>query len=251
MLAPAVREDLARGGALPGGTADHIDPRVPALTAGSSKHAAIGSDLDGGFGTEQTPVGMDRISDLQDLDEILTRRGYSGEAIDDIFHGNWLRLSSEFARVRGMTSREAGRRCGAGAGRGQLGAIRWKRRRGNGKPGASGREELIDATSDGPRAPLGPLLDQIDRGVRIRRPLDREHRARRRTAPDAPVLRRLTELRPWRPTCVWPACRRTRPSGKGWRGRRALAGRRGWPSPGWSGDPRLDVLVRAPGGRGA
>jgi membrane dipeptidase len=54
--------------------------------------AAIGSDLDGGFGTEQTPLGLDRISDLQKLDGILQERGYSNEAIDDIFHGNWLRF---------------------------------------------------------------------------------------------------------------------------------------------------------------
>jgi membrane dipeptidase len=70
--------------------ADHID-HVCQL-AGNSRHAAIGSDLDGGFGTEQTPVGLDRISDLQKLDGILTRRGYANDAIDDIFHGNWLRF---------------------------------------------------------------------------------------------------------------------------------------------------------------
>ncbi len=70
--------------------ADHID-HVCQL-AGNSHHAAIGSDLDGGFGTEQTPVGMDRISDLQGLEEILARRGYSDSAIDDVFHGNWLRF---------------------------------------------------------------------------------------------------------------------------------------------------------------
>src|SRR4029077_17837461 len=63
--------------------ADHID-HVCQL-AGSSRHAAIGSDLDGGFGTEQTPVGLDRISELQALGEILARRGYSEPAIGDIF----------------------------------------------------------------------------------------------------------------------------------------------------------------------
>ena len=60
--------------------------------AGSHRHAAIGSDLDGGFGTEQSPVGMDRISDLHDLGEILARHGHADSAIDDIFHGNWLRF---------------------------------------------------------------------------------------------------------------------------------------------------------------
>jgi membrane dipeptidase len=70
--------------------ADHID-HVCQL-AGNHRHAAIGSDLDGGFGTEQSPIGMDRISNLQDLGEILIRHGYADTAIDDIFHGNWLRF---------------------------------------------------------------------------------------------------------------------------------------------------------------
>jgi membrane dipeptidase len=70
--------------------ADHVDHLCQ--LAGSSRQVAIGSDLDGGFGTEQTPVGMERISDLQNMGEILTRRGYSDAAIDDIFHGNWLRF---------------------------------------------------------------------------------------------------------------------------------------------------------------
>jgi membrane dipeptidase len=70
--------------------ADHID-HVCQL-AGNARHAAIGSDLDGGFGTEQVPQGLDRISELQKLDGMLGGRGYSGAAIDDIFHGNWLRF---------------------------------------------------------------------------------------------------------------------------------------------------------------
>jgi membrane dipeptidase len=70
--------------------ADHID-RVCQL-AGNARHAAIGSDLDGGFGTEQVPLGLDRISELQKLDAILAGRGYPAEAIDAIFHGNWLRF---------------------------------------------------------------------------------------------------------------------------------------------------------------
>jgi membrane dipeptidase len=70
--------------------ADHID-HVCQL-AGNALHAAIGSDLDGGFGTEQTPTGLDRISELGKLAGILARRGYSPEAVDGIMHGNWLRF---------------------------------------------------------------------------------------------------------------------------------------------------------------
>jgi membrane dipeptidase len=73
--------------------ADHIDHVCQ--VAGNARHAAIGSDLDGGFGTEQTPTGLDRISDLQKLDAILAARGYSADAIDGIFHGNWLRFFRE------------------------------------------------------------------------------------------------------------------------------------------------------------
>jgi membrane dipeptidase len=81
----STREEVALSSVI-----DHID-HICQL-AGNVRHAAIGSDLDGGFGTEQTPLGLDRISDLQKLDGLLQQRGYSSEAIDDIFHGNWLRF---------------------------------------------------------------------------------------------------------------------------------------------------------------
>lgn len=70
--------------------ADHID-HVCQL-AGNCRHAAIGSDLDGGFGTEQTPTGLDSIADLQKLATTLDRRGYASDDIDAIFHENWLRF---------------------------------------------------------------------------------------------------------------------------------------------------------------
>jgi membrane dipeptidase len=70
--------------------ADHID-HVCQL-AGSAKHSAIGSDLDGGFGTEQSPADLDTIADLQNLPAILNRRGYSANDIAGIMHGNWLEL---------------------------------------------------------------------------------------------------------------------------------------------------------------
>ena len=73
--------------------ADHID-HVCQL-AGNTRHSAIGSDLDGGFGTEQTPRDLDTIADLQKLDGILKSRGYSNADIDAIFHGNWLRFFRE------------------------------------------------------------------------------------------------------------------------------------------------------------
>ena len=70
--------------------ADHID-HICQL-AGNARHCAIGSDLDGGFGTEQTPRDLDVYSDLQKLEDILAVRGYSTADIDGIYHGNWLRF---------------------------------------------------------------------------------------------------------------------------------------------------------------
>ncbi|MEP6846471.1 MAG: membrane dipeptidase, partial [Panacibacter sp.] len=60
--------------------------------AGNSLHIAIGSDLDGMFGTEQSPFDMDTIADLQNLEGLLAKRGYSNADIDNIFYGNWLRF---------------------------------------------------------------------------------------------------------------------------------------------------------------
>ncbi|MEL6589000.1 MAG: membrane dipeptidase [Bacteroidota bacterium] len=69
---------------------DHID-HVCQL-AGNSLHAAIGSDLDGGFGREQSPSDLDTIADLQKLPDLLRARAYTSEDIDNILYGNWLRF---------------------------------------------------------------------------------------------------------------------------------------------------------------
>lgn len=69
---------------------DHID-HICQL-AGSSRHAAIGTDLDGGFGREQSPCDLDTIADLQQLPAKLAARGYEQSDIENIMHGNWLRL---------------------------------------------------------------------------------------------------------------------------------------------------------------
>jgi membrane dipeptidase len=60
--------------------------------AGNADHIAIGSDLDGAFGTEQSPYDLNSIADLQKLPVLLTQRGYSNADIQKILHGNWLRF---------------------------------------------------------------------------------------------------------------------------------------------------------------
>ncbi len=70
--------------------ADHID-HICQL-AGNTNHTAFGTDLDGGFGTEQSPAGLETIADVHKLEPILAERGYTSADIDRIFHGNWLRF---------------------------------------------------------------------------------------------------------------------------------------------------------------
>lgn len=72
---------------------NHID-RICQI-AGNHKHAAIGTDLDGGFGREQSPADLDTIADLQKLPELLEKRGYKAEAIEGIMHANWVRFFRE------------------------------------------------------------------------------------------------------------------------------------------------------------
>jgi membrane dipeptidase len=69
---------------------DHID-HICQL-AGSSRHAAIGTDLDGGYGREQSPCDLDTIADLQKLNGLLAARGYNKDDVAAILHGNWLRF---------------------------------------------------------------------------------------------------------------------------------------------------------------
>lgn len=69
---------------------DHIE--YICQLAGNSRHAAIGTDLDGGYGREQSPCDLDTIADLQKLAGLLSNRGYSQADITAILHGNWLRL---------------------------------------------------------------------------------------------------------------------------------------------------------------
>lgn len=96
MLAP----DWKRGVSDPGdenvslsSAVDHID-HICQL-AGNADHAGIGSDLDGGFGKEQTATDLDTIADLQKIPDMLGTRGYTAEAIDKIMNRNYIDLLSD------------------------------------------------------------------------------------------------------------------------------------------------------------
>jgi len=63
--------------------------------AGSARHLGIGSDLDGGYGSDQTPADLDTIADLQKLPDLLAARKYSDADIAGFMHGNFLRFFGE------------------------------------------------------------------------------------------------------------------------------------------------------------
>jgi len=72
---------------------EHID-HVCQL-AGNSRHSGIGSDLDGGFGREQSPGDLDTIADLARLPKMLATRGYTQEDVENITHRNFINFLKE------------------------------------------------------------------------------------------------------------------------------------------------------------
>jgi membrane dipeptidase len=72
---------------------DHMD-RICQI-AGNARHVGIGTDLDGGFGYEQTPADLDSIADVARVADLLARRGYTPDDIEGVMHGNFLRFLRE------------------------------------------------------------------------------------------------------------------------------------------------------------
>ncbi|HTE34867.1 MAG TPA: membrane dipeptidase [Chryseolinea sp.] len=69
---------------------DHMD-HICQL-AGNANHIGLGSDLDGGYGKEQSPYDLETIADLANVPGLLEKRGYSGQDVQNVMHGNWLRF---------------------------------------------------------------------------------------------------------------------------------------------------------------
>jgi len=69
---------------------DHLDHICQ--IAGNTLHIGVGSDLDGAFGREQCPYDIETIADLQKIPELLEKRGYSKQDVQNMMHGNWLRF---------------------------------------------------------------------------------------------------------------------------------------------------------------
>lgn len=68
----------------------HID-HICQLT-GSARHVGIGTDVDGGFGREETPLELDTVADIAKLADALRSRGYREEDVVAIMGGNWRRF---------------------------------------------------------------------------------------------------------------------------------------------------------------
>lgn len=58
--------------------------------AGNTDHVGIGTDLDGAFGKEQSPLDLDTIADLQKIPDLLIKRGYNNSDIEKIMHQNFI-----------------------------------------------------------------------------------------------------------------------------------------------------------------
>jgi membrane dipeptidase len=58
--------------------------------AGNANHVGIGSDFDGGFGVQSTPVEIDTVADLQKIIPLLKLKGYQETDITKIMGGNWI-----------------------------------------------------------------------------------------------------------------------------------------------------------------
>jgi len=60
--------------------------------AGDANHVGIGTDFDGGFGLQSTPIELNSIADLPKLLPYLEEMGYNPDQCDRIASGNFLRV---------------------------------------------------------------------------------------------------------------------------------------------------------------
>jgi membrane dipeptidase len=60
--------------------------------AGGTRNIGIGSDFDGGFGSESIPAELDTVADLPRIAEALLESGFSESEVRGIMGENWLRF---------------------------------------------------------------------------------------------------------------------------------------------------------------
>ena len=69
---------------------DHIDHVCQ--MAGNSLHSAIGGDTDGQGGADGAPYDVDTVADYPKVADVLERRGYKQEDIENVMYRNWQRF---------------------------------------------------------------------------------------------------------------------------------------------------------------
>jgi membrane dipeptidase len=60
--------------------------------AGDARHVGIGTDFDGGFGSESTPKEIDTVADLEKLAVALSSAHFKDQEVESILSGNWMRV---------------------------------------------------------------------------------------------------------------------------------------------------------------
>jgi membrane dipeptidase len=86
-----------RGESTPEGMGVTLDQMIDNIDhicqlSGNSFHVGIGTDLDGAFGKEQSPVDLDTIADLQKIPLMLSNKGYTKIDIENIMSQNFIKF---------------------------------------------------------------------------------------------------------------------------------------------------------------
>ena len=86
-----------RGESTPQGMGVTLDQMIDNIDyicqlSGNSFHVGIGSDLDGAFGKEQSPVDLDTIADLQKIPLMLSKKGYTKIDVENIMSQNFIKF---------------------------------------------------------------------------------------------------------------------------------------------------------------
>ncbi|GMQ78914.1 MAG: membrane dipeptidase [Anaerolineae bacterium] len=92
-----LKADHKRGDPKEAVTIDHVIAHIDHICqcVGSSLHAGLGSDFDGGFGLEDVPAEIDEVCDLKLISNALAEHGYETNDVENIMGGNWLRVLNE------------------------------------------------------------------------------------------------------------------------------------------------------------
>ena len=86
-----------RGESTPEGMGVTLDQMIDNIDhicqlSGNAFHVGIGSDLDGAFGKEQSPVDLDTIADLQKIPLMLSKKGYTKIDVENIMSQNFIKF---------------------------------------------------------------------------------------------------------------------------------------------------------------